>query len=298
VAGERTAPAAEATPRTCPNGLPSSKDCATALRRTPVSVWNEDVTDWAAALTYYAVLAIFPTLLVTVSLIGIAGSAAVQHLIGQVSAVVPPESRTVIVHTLEGMADQGSAVWLLAVLGTAGALWSASSYLAVFRRALHAMHGVEDHRPVWRTVPRIVITALVLLALLVSSALVLMLTGELARTLSSGVGVNSAAVTAWDALKWPFLLGLAAVLVLVLFRTGPAETRGVRNRSPGGALAVVLWLMASMGFALYASNADTYNRLYGSLAGVIVFLVWLWVSNLALLTGAQFNAELAKLRRE
>ncbi|MEC4020391.1 YihY/virulence factor BrkB family protein [Streptomyces sp. H27-D2] len=278
--------------------MPPRGHGVSALRRTPVSVWNDDVTDWAAALTYYAVLAIFPSLLVTVSLVGIIGDAARQNLISDVIAVVPAGSQAVLGRALEGMAAERSAAWMLAVFGTVSAVWSASSYLGVFRRALHAMHGVQDLRPVWKTAPRIVITAVALLALLVTSALALTLTGGLAPAAGRLLGVDGAATTAWNALKWPILLCLAAVLVLVLFRSGPAETRGVRRRAPGGALAVLLWLLASAGFALYASHFGTYNRLYGSLAGIVIFLVWLWLSNLALLTGAQFNAELAKLRRE
>ncbi|MGW6735452.1 YihY/virulence factor BrkB family protein [Streptomyces sp. NPDC055013] len=261
-----------------------------------MSIWNDDVTDWAASLTYYAVLSIFPTLLVTVSLVGLTGAGTVRDLIGNVNAVVPAESRAVIENALSGMADRHAATWLVVVFGTTGALWSASSYLAVFRRALHAMHGVEDRRPVWRTAPRIVITALVLLGLFVTSAGALMLTGELARTVGRLMGMGEAADTTWSIVKWPLLLFLAAVLVLVLFNTGPAPARGLVQRALGGALAVVLWLLASVGFALYASLVGTYSRLYGSLTGIIVFFVWLWVSNLALLTGAQFNAELVKLQ--
>ncbi|MFJ8666379.1 YihY/virulence factor BrkB family protein [Streptomyces sp. NPDC093600] len=278
-------------------GLPGRHDIGTALRRTPASVWNDNLTDCAAALTYYAVLALFPTLLVTVSLIGIAGASATESLISNVIAVVPAESRPVMHSTLRSMADQRTAAWVLAVFGTIGALWSSSSYLGVFRRALHAMHGVEDLRPAWRTAPRLVITALVLLALLVTSALVLILTAEAAPVLGRLVGMDSMAGTAWNVLKWPLLLGLVAVLVLVLFRSGPAQTRGVRQRLLGDALAMVLWLAASAGFALYASQVGSYNRLYGSLAGIVVFLVWVWLSNLALLIGAQFNAELAKIHR-
>ncbi|MFG2196393.1 YihY/virulence factor BrkB family protein [Streptomyces sp. NPDC048639] len=290
-----TSPAA--APANGRSGLPAAADCLTALRRTPASVWHDDVTDWAAALTYYAMLAIFPALLVTVSLIGAADAKAVHGLIDQVGAVVPAVSRDVIEQTLEGMADRGSALWLLITFGAIGALWSACSYLAVFRRALHSMHGVEDRRPVWKTAPRVVITAVVLLALLISSAMVLMLTDEVVGVLGRSAGVEGAGGAAWNVVKWPLLVGLAAVLVLVLFRTGPAETRGVRRRAVGGALAVVLWLVCSAGFALYATHVDTYSRLYGALAGMVVFLVWLWVSHLALLTGAQFNAELAKLSR-
>ncbi|WP_307161228.1 YihY/virulence factor BrkB family protein [Streptomyces rishiriensis] len=277
--------------------MPGWHDTVTALRRTPASVWNDNVTDFAAALTYYAVLALFPTLLVTVSLLGVVGASTTDNLISNVIAVVPTESRPVMQSTLQGMAAQHAAAWTLAVFGTIGALWSASSYLGVFRRALHAMHGIEDLRPAWRTAPRLVLTAMVLLMLLVSSALVLILTGEAAHTVGRFIGMGSTAATAWNALKWPLLLCLVAVLVLVLFRSGPAGTRGVRQRLLGDALAVALWLVASASFALYVSHVGTYNRLYGSLAGIIVFLVWLWLSNLALLTGAQFNAELARVRR-
>ncbi|MBB0231410.1 YihY family inner membrane protein [Streptomyces calidiresistens] len=268
-----------------------------ALRRTPGAVWEHDLMDWAAALTYYAVLAIFPMLLVTVSVVGLTGRDAVPELVDQLGAVVPEASRALLEQSLRDMADQRSAVWLLVVFGTVGSLWSATGYLGVFRRALHTMYGVRDTRPVWRTMPRIVLTALMLLVLLVSSALVLLLTGGLARFTGHLLGMDGAAITAWNILKWPLLLCLGAVLVLVVFRTGPRPTRAARRNAPGGALAVVLWLTASVGFALYASHAPTYNRLYGSLAGIVVFLVWLWVTNLALLAGAQFNAEVASVRR-
>ncbi|MER5465392.1 YihY/virulence factor BrkB family protein [Streptomyces sp. NPDC002668] len=293
--GERTAPLGlQRDPATVSHGLPSRRDVLGALGRTPVSVWSDDVTDWAAALTYYAVLALFPTLLVTVSFIGIADSSQTQPLIERVAAVVPTVSRPVLESALQDMAGRRSAAWFLAVAGTASAVWSASSYLAVFRRALHAMHGVRDQRSAWRTAPRVVLTACLLLGVLVSSALVLMLSGRLARTLGQALGMGSAATVTWDVMKWPLLLCLVATMVLVLFRSGPAQTRGVRRRALGGALAVVLWLVSSVGFALYTAHVGTYDRLYGSLAGIIVFLVWLWVSNLALLIGAQFNAELAK----
>ncbi|WP_326647727.1 MULTISPECIES: YihY/virulence factor BrkB family protein [unclassified Streptomyces] len=293
--GERTAPLGlQRDPAAVSHGLPSRRDVLGALGRTPVSVWSDDVTDWAAALTYYAVLALFPTLLVTVSFIGIADSSQTQPLIERVAAVVPTISRPVLESALQDMAGRRSAAWFLAVAGTASAVWSASSYLAVFRRALHAMHGVRDQRSAWRTAPRVVLTACLLLGVLVSSALVLMLSGRLARTLGQALGMGSAATVTWDVMKWPLLLCLVATMVLVLFRSGPAQTRGVRRRALGGALAVVLWLVSSVGFALYTAHVGTYDRLYGSLAGIIVFLVWLWVSNLALLIGAQFNAELAK----
>ncbi|MFF5566930.1 YihY/virulence factor BrkB family protein [Streptomyces sp. NPDC012829] len=267
---------------------------AGALRRTPLALWHDDATDRAAALTYYAVLAIFPALLVTVCSIGLAGPDASGKLADQVAAIVPAQSGVLVHSALEEMAQQRSAAWLLATFGTIGAMWSASSYLGVFRRGLHAMHGAVDHRPPWRTAPRIALTALAMLTLLVASALTLVLTGEAADTLGRMLGMGATVSLVWRMLKWPLLLALAAVLVLMVFRTGPAGTRRLRRALPGGILAVALWLLTSVGFAVYTSHASTYNRLYGSLAGVIVFLVWLWVTNLSLLAGAQFNAELAR----
>ncbi|TQL20193.1 membrane protein [Streptomyces sp. SLBN-134] len=265
-----------------------------ALRRTPVSLWTDDVTDWAAALTYYAMLAIFPALLVTLSLVGLRDPDDVQNLIREIGALVPPDSRDIIEETLRSMARRRSAARLLLVLGTVSALWSASSYLAVFRRALYSMYRIKDQRPVWRTAPRIVATAVALLTLLAISALALTVTEGLARAAGRLAGAGDAAVAVGLAFRWPVLLLVATVLVMLLFRAGPESTRGVRRMAPGGLLAVFLWLGASVGLYLYMAQVGTYDRLYGSLAGLIVFLMWLWFSNLALLAGAQFNAELAR----
>ncbi|MEU6367802.1 YihY/virulence factor BrkB family protein [Streptomyces sp. NPDC046931] len=265
-----------------------------ALRRTPVAVWNDDVTDWAAALTYYAVLALFPLLLVILSILGLTMPTAKPEVIDRMSQAAPVASRALLRSTLRQMAGQSSAAWTLIILGGAGALWSGSSYLSVFRRALHAMHRTSAHRPVWRTAPRIIATALLLISLLLASTLALLLTGSLARRLGRVLSLGTWPQAAWDTLRWPVVAAVAVALVLVLYRSGPAPSRPVGKMAPGGTLAVVLLLGVSLGFAFYTSHVSTYHRLYGSLAGVVVFLVWLWLSNLSLLVGAQFNAELAK----
>ncbi|MFR0355759.1 YihY/virulence factor BrkB family protein [Streptomyces sediminimaris] len=269
-----------------------------ALRRTPVAVWNDDVTDWAAALTYYAVLALFPVLLVILSIVGLTVPTAKPEVIDRMAQAVPVASRALLRSTLRQLTEQSSAAWTLVFLGGAAALWSGSSYLSVFRRALHAMHRVSAHRPVWRTAPRIIVTTLVLISLLLTSTLTLFLTGSLARRLSRALDLGSGPQAAWDALRWPVVAVVAVAMVLVLYRSGPASSRPVRRMAPGGALAVVLLLAVSVGFAVYTSHIGTYHRLYGSLAGVVIFLIWLWLSNLALLVGAQFNAELAKPGRQ
>ncbi|WP_053171324.1 YihY/virulence factor BrkB family protein [Streptomyces sp. SBT349] len=270
---------------------------ARALRRTPLSMWRDDIDHWAAALTYYSVLAVFPTLLVAVSVTGLADPSAAHELIAEVTSLLPAGSGAEVRSVLADPHTERSAAWLVIAVGSASAWLSAYNYLSVFRRVLHGMHGAEDHRPPWRAVPRTMLSSLALLGLLVASATVLILTGGAVRSIGRLLGLGEAGTTAWNVLKWPLLLVLVTGLVLMLFRTGPAGTRAPHRAVPGGALAVLLWLVASAGFALYASRVPTYNRLYGSLAGIIVFLVWLWVSNLTLLAGAQFNAEVARLRK-
>ncbi|WP_309054845.1 YihY/virulence factor BrkB family protein [Streptomyces sp.] len=267
---------------------------ARALARTPVAVWKDDLTDWAAALTYYAVLAVFPALLVMVFSIALLGSDTPQEVVVQLAAFVPEAARPVLAQALSNPQEGPPGHWLLLVVTAAAALWSASSYLAVFRRALHAMYGVSDCRPAWRTFPALVLRASTVLALLVSGVLTLTAAERVARAIGRGTGTDHQAALMWAGLKWPLLFTVVVALVLLLFRSGPPETRGARQTLPGGTLAVLLWLLASAGFAFYASHIATYNRLYGSLEGVVAFLVWLWLSHVVLLAGARFNAELAR----
>lgn len=267
-----------------------------ALRRTPVSLWNDDISDYAAALTYYAILAVLPAMLGTVLAFGLISPDTAKEFVTHVTAYAPAESAADLHAALTRMLDADGSAWPLLVASTASALWSATSYLAVFRRALHRMHRLEDSRSPWRKAHRIVLTALALLALLLSGSLALLLTGPLAETVGRMLGLGATAAWAWSVLRWPLLLCLVALLVVVVFHTGPVPARRRSRSLPGGVLAAGLWLVVSAGFAVYASTLSTYSRLYGSLAGFVVFLVWLWLSNLALLAGAQFTAELGKGR--
>ncbi|MEU2117377.1 YihY/virulence factor BrkB family protein [Streptomyces sp. NPDC016459] len=262
-----------------------------SLRGTAVRLWGDNIADYAAALTYYAVLALVPALLVSVSLVGLAGASTRERLILDLTSYAPPQSAQVLREALDGLTSEPSSLWVLLVSGIVSALWSASSYLAVFRRALHTMHRLPDTRPPLRAVHVLVLTAGVLLALLVAGAASLVATGPVARRLATAAGYSG--TDAMTVLRWPVLLVVVTALILILYRTGPTEARGARRGFPGGALAAFLWLGASALFTLY-TQFGTYSRLYGSLAGVVVFLVWLWFSNLALLAGAQFNAVLAQ----
>ncbi|MGW2263234.1 YihY/virulence factor BrkB family protein [Streptomyces koyangensis] len=265
-----------------------------ALRRTPGAFWRDDVSDFAAALTYYAILAVLPALLVVVIAFGLVSPDTAERFVGQVTAWAPGGSGASLREVLTRVVRVDSTAWTLLVTGGASALWSASSYLAVSRRALHRMYGVRDRRSPWGKAHRIVATALALLALLLVSSLLLMLTEPVAESIGRLLGLDAGVAWAWSVLRWPLLLCLVACLVVVVFRNGPVAARRRAHSIPGGVLAATLWLTASAGLALYASVLSTYSRLYGSLAGIVVFLVWLWLSNVALLLGAQFTAELCR----
>lgn len=261
------------------------------LVRALAAAWDKDATERAAALTYYAVLALFPALLMTLSLVGLTGSPDGSGVPGGLEVLMPGQSRPLVADALRHMAQDASATSSLAALSGAGAAWAACSYAAVFRRALHHIHGVPDHRPAWRTAPRVVLTALMLLVLLACSTICVVVSGELAHRVGDLLHVGGEVVSAWRALRWPVLLAVAAATVLILFRSGPAVARGLRTTAPGGGVAVGLWLLISAGFATYTTRLGTYDRLYGQLSGAVAFLVWLWFSNLALLVGAHYNAE-------
>ncbi|MER6200613.1 YihY/virulence factor BrkB family protein [Streptomyces sp. NPDC001586] len=263
-----------------------------ALRSTAVRVWTDNLADHAAALTYYALLALLPALVIAVSLVGLLGGATRDRLIADLTAYAPPQSAQVLQDALDGLSTEHSSMWALLLSGVASALWSACSYLAVFRRALHTMHRVPDTRRPLRTAHMLLINAALLLTLLVVGAAGLVMSGPPARWAARAAGGGPDTIAL---LRWPVLLVVVTLLVLVLFRTGPAQSRGVRQGLAGGVLAALLWLAASALFTLY-TELDTYGRLYGSLAGIVVFVVWLWFANLALLTGAQFNAERARER--
>lgn len=261
-------------------------------------MWRDDVSDYAAALTYYAILAVLPSLLVTAIGFSLISPDTAADFIAHVTAYAPGQSGTQLHDVLSRTLHDGTAAWTLLCVGTVSALWSASSYLAVFRRTLHRMHHVADRRSPWHKAHRIVLTALGLLGLLVVSALVLLLTGPVAERTGHYIGLGTEASWAWSLLRWPLLLCVVALLVVIVFHTGPTQARRRAHSLPGGALAAGLWLCVSAGFALYTSALSTYSRLYGSLAGAVVFLIWLWLSNLALLTGAQFTAELSRLEEQ
>jgi len=267
-----------------------------AVKRTVREFQVDNLKDWAAALTYYSVLSIFPALVVLVSLIGLAGRSTIQTLLDNLGQVAPGSVNQILEGAIRSLQQTRGSAGVLALVGLAAALWSASNYIAAFMRASNAIYDVPEGRPVWKTLPiRIAITVIVMV-LLAASAVAVVATGGLADRIGRLLGLGSAVVTVWDIVKWPVLLLVISFMFALLYWASPNAKQGFRWVTPGGILAVVVWVAASVAFALYVANFSSYNKTYGSLASVIIFLVWLWLSNTAILLGAELNAELERGR--
>jgi membrane protein len=266
------------------------------LKRTAKEFQDDQLTDLAAGLTYYAVLAIFPALIALVSILGLIGDSATQPLIDNVEALAPGPAQTILVDAIRQISSS-QAAGLGLVLGLAGALWSASGYVGGFARASNRIYEVEEGRPFWKLRPLQIGITMAMIMLLAICAIAVVISGPLAREVGDVVGAGDSAVTIWDIAKWPVIVLAVITMVSVLFWTAPnVKQPGFRWITPGGVVAVLLWLAASLLFAFYVSNFSSYNATYGSIAAVIVFLVWLWITNLAILFGAELNAELERER--
>jgi membrane protein len=268
-----------------------------AFRRTLAEFRQDNLTDLAAALTYYGILAIFPAIIALVSILGLIGQSATQPLVENLDKVAPGPAKSIFTSALENLNKSQSAAGIIFIVGLAGALWAASGYVAAFMRASNTIYDVEEGRPIWKTLPVRVSVTVVMVVLLAISCIAVVLTGGLARQVGNLVGLGSSAIQVWDIAKWPVLALLVSFMLAILYWAAPnVRHPGFRWLSPGGILAVGTWLIASAGFALYVTNFSSYNKTYGALAAVIVFLIWLWISNIAILLGAEFNAELERGR--
>jgi membrane protein len=268
------------------------------LRRTLRAFKQDNVTDWAAALTYYAVLAIFPAIIALVSILGLIGPSATQPLITNLGKLAPGSVHNILTSAIQNLQHSRGAAGLLFIVGIAGAIWSASGYIAAFMRASNAIYDIDEGRPIWMTLPVRIIVTVMMLALLAISSIAVVMTGGLATQIGRLLGIGSTAVTIWDIAKWPVLLLVVSFMFSILYWAAPnVRHPGFRWLSPGGIFAVAMWIIASGAFALYVANFSSYNKTYGTLAGVIIFLVWLWISNIAVLLGAEWNAEIERGRQ-
>ena len=266
-----------------------------ALKRTVKEFQEDNLTDWAAALTYYAILAIFPALIALVSILGLIGDSATQPLIDNLGAVAPGPAKEIFTSAIENLQKNEGAAGILFVVGLLGALWSASGYVAAFMRASNSIYEVEEGRPIWKTLPTRVGITLVLLILLAITAVGVTVSGGLAEEIGGLIGLSDTAIDVWNIAKWPVLVLIVSFMFAFLYWAAPnIKHPKFKWVSPGGVLAVVIWIVASLAFAFYVANFGSYNKTYGALGGIITFLVWLWISNIAVLLGAEFNAELER----
>lgn len=253
--------------------------------------------DGAAALTYWATLSLFPGILVLVSILGVVGSAATRRILDNLHEFAPGSARDILngaVTQVQAGRGPGS---VYAVVGLVAALWAASGYVGAFMRVANQVYGVPEGHPLRKTFfHRIAVTAGLLCSACLA-ALIVVFTGAPARGLGHALGVGDTALTAWSYAKWPLLIVLVMLTLATLYRTAP-DTRDERIRwlTPGTVAAVTVWLVASAAFAAYVANFGSFDRAYGALAGVVIFLVWQWLTNVAILFGLQFDAELARER--
>jgi len=270
-----------------------------ALKRTVSEFQEDDLTDRAAALTYYGVLSMFPMLIVLVSLLGLFGDpqTTTQTVTDIVSELGPASAADTFTEPIESITRSEQAAGVLFVVGLVGALVSASGYVGAFMRASNKIYETDEGRPFWKLRPLQIAVTLVMVLLLAATALALVLTGPVVEAVAGPLGIGDTAVTAWTIAKWPVLVLVVVMMIAVLYYVAPnVRQAGFRWVTPGSVVALLLWALASVGFAFYVANFGSYDETYGTLGGVITFLVWLWITNIAVLLGAELNAELERSR--
>jgi membrane protein len=291
MAPERNAPKS-------PGKLPKRSWFGT-VKRTVSGFRNDNVTDWAAALTYYAVLSIFPAMIALVSILGlVVDPATITRVVTDIVSQLGPSSAA---DTFKGPIDQissnQSSAALGLIVGVAVALWTASGYVGAFMRASNAIYEQREGRPFYKLRPLQLLVTLALELMLALVVLGLIVSGPLAHAIGDAIGLGGTAITVWDIAKWPVLLVIVSVMLALLYYTAPnAKLPKFKLLTPGSVFAVVVWILASGLFAFYVSQFGSYDKTYGTLAGVITFLVWMWITNIAVLFGAELNAEIERTR--
>jgi membrane protein len=265
------------------------------LKRTVKEFGRDKITDWAAALTYYSVMSIFPLIVVLTSLLGLLGPSGTKALTDNVSQMAPGPARDLLLKAIDELQNASSLAGPFAIAGLLIALWTASSYIGAFIRASNAIYDVEEGRSLPKTILLQLGLTLAIIVLLGVSALGVVATGSLAEKVGQMVGIGPTGVLIWDIAKWPVIAVLMSLALALLYWASPnVRHPGFRWLTPGSVLALLLWVAASAGFAFYVANFASYNKTYGSLAGIVIFLIWLWITNLAVLLGAELDAEIAR----
>jgi membrane protein len=277
-----------------PEGAASKTGLGATLKRTLTEFQEDNLTDWAAALTYYGLLSLFPALIAMLSLIGIFGDPkTTTDTLTEIITEIGPASAA---ETFEGPIDsivknQGAAGFAF-IFGLAAALWSASGYVGAFTRASNIIYETPEGRPFWKLRPLQIVVTLGMIVLMALLAIGLVLTGPVVEAVANPIGLSGTAVDVWNVAKWPVMALIFILMVNLLYYSTPnVKLRGFKWVTPGAVLAIVVWAIASALFAFYVSNFGSYDKVYGTLGGLVVLLLWFWITNLAILFGHQMNAE-------
>jgi membrane protein len=277
-----------------PQGAERETSLFATVKRTVTEFREDNLTDWAAALTYYGLLSLFPALIAAVSLLGLFGdpSTTTTTLTEIITSIGPESAAETFEGPIDSITSNEGAAGFAFVIGLALALWSASGYVGAFIRASSVIYETPEGRPFWKLRPLQLGVTLAMIVLLVALALGLVLTGPVVEAVAEPIGVGSTAVDVWNVAKWPVMVAIFVLMVDVLYYASPnVKLRGFKWVTPGSIVALVVWAIASAAFALYVANFGSYDKTYGTLGGLVALLIWFWISNLAILFGHQLNAE-------
>jgi membrane protein len=277
-----------------PEGAKPDAGALATLKRTATEFQEDNLSDWAAALTYYGLLSLFPALIAMVSLIGIFGDprSTTQSLTEIITEIGPQSAAETFKGPIESITKSSGTAGVAFVLGLAVALWSASGYVGAFTRASNVIYETPEGRPFWKLRPLQILVTLTMIVLMALLALGLVLTGPVVSAIAGPVGLSDTAVSVWNIAKWPVMAAIFILMVDVLYYATPnVKLRAFKWVTAGSLVAIVVWAIVSALFAFYVANFGSYDKTYGTLGGLIALLVWFWISNLAILFGHQLNAE-------
>jgi membrane protein len=282
-----------------PQGTDTRTGAFATLKRTLREFREDNITDWAAALTYYGLLSLFPALIALVSVLGVFGDPerTTKTITDVVTQIGPDTAADTFAGPIESITSNRGAAGVLFFVGLGVALWSASGYVGAFMRAANVVYETPEGRPFWKLRPLQILVTLAMVLLLALVALALVLTGPIVDAVAEPLGIGSAATTVWDIAKWPVLIAVVVFMFSTLFFAAPnVRVGGFKRVLPGVVVGLVVWVVASVAFALSVANFGSPNKTYGTLGGVVVMLVWFWITNLALLLGLELNAEIERSR--
>jgi membrane protein len=277
-----------------PAGADPKPTTGGTLKRLVKEVSQDNLTDWAAALTYYLVLAMFPAIIALISIVGLVfePQQIAKALTTLLNTIAPGSAANTFSGVINQLAGSTATAGFGLIIGLASALWAASGYVGAFTRAANVVWETPEGRPFWKLKPLQLLVTLIGVLFIAVIALSVVATGPVTDAIGQALGLGSTATTVWDIAKWPVMVVIVALMIAVLYYTTPnVRLRSFRFITVGAAVALLIWIVASAGFAFYVANFGSYNKTYGTLAGVIVFLVWLWITNLAVLIGIELDAE-------